>query len=203
MRAPKYGTSNDSAAWYADFKKKVEVCGWEVVSSEEDYKNQHTKTVLKCPRGHFVEMFPEKFVTRVFKAKAGRQVSRRGSGCPKCSGFHKTIYDLRAFAQDRGWKCLSTHYTTQRELYLWECPVGHTIERSFHYFQKVKSCPKCGFVKIPLSEYQKIAQQNLGECLTDAKPVYSERSRLQFLCSKGHVFRATFRMAKSEWCPYC
>ena len=186
---------------YKKLKADLKRLKWKLVTSFADFKNQREKALLECPKGHRVSMLPYHVLTRANKKEA--KYVGQGLGCPKCSGFHKTIEDLQAFAESYGWKCKSKVYKTQRDEYEWICPRGHVVKKTFHYFLKAQCCDKCQSNVYSLKDYQLVSKEKGGELVTHIEKEYSSASLLTFRCSNGHEFRSNYSGALKKWCPCC
>ena len=185
---------------YKKLVKDLKRLRWSLITPFTEFKNQREKALLRCPNGHSVSMLPYHVLTR---ACGKGKYKGNGFGCPKCSGFHKTIDDLKEFAAEHGWKCLSKTYKTQRDLYTWQCPEGHKIKRTFHYFMKAQSCDKCQTNIYRLNDFISVSKNNKGRLISMNDKEYSAFSLLTFECSNGHRFRSNYTNALRHWCPEC
>jgi len=103
--------------------------GGECLSTQ--YTGSREKYQWRCARGH--------------TWWATHNNVMRGTWCPYCSGKHQTIVDLRALAEQRGGKCLSTEFNGMRRKYLWECVAGHRWQATADSVKGGRWCPSCGF----------------------------------------------------------
>ena len=76
------------------------------------YLGVHAKHRWECSRGHTWEASPS-------------NIKHGGSWCAKCIGKAPTIEDMRAVAESRGGKCLSSEYVHSQTPLEWECANGH------------------------------------------------------------------------------
>lgn len=180
--------------------EKVTALGWELITPLSEFKNQREKSTFRCPNGHIVSMLPYHVLHRA-KEKDNSSRSLRGSGCPRCSGHHKTIDDLHEFAESKGWKCLSREYKTQRDEYIWQCPNGHEHRATFHYFMKAQCCHQCKDHPVSLHDLQNLACLKGGKCLSEQ--VSSTMSLVWWECAHGDQWRTNFHHAQCEWCAEC
>jgi hypothetical protein len=185
---------------YIKLGDDLKALNWDIITPFSEFKNQREKALLKCPNGHTVSMLPYHVLTR---AKGKGRYCGNGLGCPKCSGFHKTIDDLNEFAIKCNWKCLSKKYKTQRDLYIWECPNGHSVERTFHHFVKAQSCEQCQTNIYSLKDFVAISKMHKGNLISENDKKYSKSSLLTFECLNGHRFRTNYTNALKHWCPNC
>ncbi len=69
---------------------------------------------------------------------------RAGQWCPSCAhSVVATIDGMRAFAAERGGRCLSTECTGQRTVLRWECGAGHRFEAAAVAVKSGLWCPDC------------------------------------------------------------
>lgn len=116
-----------------------------------------------------------------------------------------SIEDMQEIARKRGGKCLSSKYINIDTKLEWQCSNNHIWKASS---DKIKNagrwCPKCaGNFPLSLKEMHKIAKDNGGKCLS--KKYLNARSKLEWMCSKGHTWKTTPGHIKNKktWCPKC
>lgn len=67
-----------------------------------------------------------------------------GAWCPECAGVKKhTIGEMRAFAKQKGGRCLSKVYLNNKALMEWECAEGHRWRRDAHGILSGSWCGRC------------------------------------------------------------
>jgi hypothetical protein len=94
------------------------------------YKNNATKLTWRCSAGHVWKAIPSNI--------------RKGHWCPYCAGQGKPIIsELRALAEARGGKCLSTHYTNSKSKMRWQCAEDHIWEAPASGIRAGQWCPEC------------------------------------------------------------
>ena len=116
------------------------------------------------------------------------------------------IQDMQKIAFEKGGKCLSKIYKSSHFLLKWRCSAGHIWKASRSNIVHAKSwCAKCAInsTKNTIEEMHKIAKKNGGECLS--KKYVNADTKLEWKCSKGHVWKSIPRIIKSHstWCPEC
>jgi len=56
--------------------------------------------------------------------------------------------------------------------------------------------------KLNIEEMQKLAKERGGKCLS--KKYINNRTKLEWECEKGHIWKATLGTIKrGSWCPIC
>jgi len=174
-----------------EFQDIAKERGGECLSIE--YKNIGTKLRFRCENGHEFEATPN-------------SVKNKDSWCPTCAGVKKlTLEEVQETAKKRGGKCLSSDYINSKSKLKFQCKYGHEFEaipndvRSKHSW-----CPICaGNKKLTLKEFQDIAKERRGECLsTEYKNIIT---KLRFRCMNGHEFEGIPNDVKfkDSWCPIC
>ena len=119
---------------YEEVKEYIESFGYKLLSDE--YKNNLTKLLIKCPLGHELE-------TRYHNFKDG------GQRCPYCYGNAKYTYEeVKEYIESFGYKLLSDEYKNNKSNLLVRCDKGHEFEVIFHNFKDRGSrCPICNISK--------------------------------------------------------
>jgi len=113
---------------YEYIKSFVEKEGYQLLSKE--YKNNHTKLLLKCPIGHEYEI--------------GFYSFKKGIRCSVCNGNKKLSYkDVKSFIEEEGYTLLSDDYINCDTKLLLKCPIGHEYKVGFYCFKKGVRCPIC------------------------------------------------------------
>lgn len=116
----------------------------------------------------------------------------------------KNLLELQEFAKSKGGKCLSKKYVDCYTKLKWRCDKGHVWEALPYSIKVMKTwCPQCaGTVKGDVKEMQQLAKSKSGKCLS--KDYTDNKTKLEWRCSKGHIWKTTPSQIKSgAWCPYC
>ncbi len=153
------------------------------------YVNAFTKLLWQCAKGHEWMALPLNV--------------QRGTWCPFCAGFGKTIEDMRHLAAERGGECLSSAFLGARTPLLWECVEGHRWKATPDNIRRGEWCPQCaGHTKLTIQEMHGLAQSRGGKCLSD---IYVNSSTpLLWECRAGHRWKATPNSIKNgTWCRVC
>ncbi len=110
-------------------KKYVEDEGYECLSSE--YINNNTNLELKCLKGHKFEATFNNF-------------KNVGSRCPICSGWKKTIEEVKDYIRRHGYECLTNEYRDSFTRLRIKClKKGHERETTLDTFQRSNRCWIC------------------------------------------------------------
>ncbi len=165
--------------------------GGECLSTE--YRGSLTKLKFRCKNGHEFEATPN-------------GVKDKDSWCPKCGGVKKlTLKEFQDIAKERDGECLSTEYKNSYTKLKFRCKNGHEFEAIPSAVKSGHSwCPTCGGVKkLTLKEFQDIAKERDGECLSSEYK--NNYTKLKFRCKNGHEFEAKPNDVKNKdsWCPAC
>ncbi|MBI2518852.1 MAG: hypothetical protein HYV97_00465 [Bdellovibrio sp.] len=145
-----------------------------------------------------------------FKCKYGHEWEARPSlvishkaWCPDCGWHRHTLEEMRTKAQQHGGECLSETYKCLKDKLRWRCRVGHIFEKTADSILRGKSwCSTCGNGKLEIKDFLNLAYLKNGKCLSD-DPMLARRSKVEWQCHQGHIWKATYKQAKEEWCPDC
>jgi len=170
-----------------------------------DYVNSTMPLRWRCAHGHEWAASPGSVSTTS---------RRKGSWCPRCAhaalgrAQRDTIEGMRLLAAERGGKCLSKVYETQRSHLEWECANGHRWLALSSNIKKGRWCPMCAHrKKLTIEEMQEIAALRGGECLSES--YINVNTKLLWQCSKKHSWWAAPEKIKGTprkrgtWCPKC
>ncbi|TDR27797.1 hypothetical protein DFR44_1381, partial [Hydromonas duriensis] len=98
-----------------------------LLDGPENYTGYGGKLLVRCDKGH------------QFRATSQNLFS--GSWCLTCARMKRRLYslvDLQEFAQKRGGRCLSQHYSAaENNPPEWECHRGHRWREQFNYVQRL------------------------------------------------------------------
>lgn len=113
-----------------------------------------------------------------------------------------SIDSCKKFAQSKGGKCLSEHYSRSIKLH-WECHCSHTWEATWgNIYYNSSWCPKCAGHVLTLEDIENTAKKHGGKCLSDT--YINNRTHLKFICQFGHSFSmAPRKVMLGQWCKYC
>ena len=180
---------------YEYIKEYVENFGYILLSTE--YKNNLTKLLIKCPKGHEYEVSFSNF-------------KNNKSGCPYCAGNARYSYvEVKEYIESFGYKLLSQEYTNAREKLKLQCPEGHIWEVRFYSFKNNGTrCFHCkvkersekrkhsyDFVK---NEFEKEGYKLLST------EYHKNDENLLVECPKGHNYEVRFNNFKQgKRCPIC
>lgn len=131
----------------------------------------------------------------------------KGAWCPSCERIGHgalRLEELRSIARSKGGECLSPVYEGRFHKLNWRCSRGHEWSASPGNIFRGSWCPDCfrsdRFVS--LEEFQKLAEEKGGQCLSDKVTTLTDR--LRFRCKEGHEWEFVARtMRKGAWCPVC
>jgi hypothetical protein len=99
----------------------------------EEYVNNKTPLLWECGEGHRWEVRPYNVV-------------RVGTWCPSCWAERQRlgIEQMQEVAAEKGGKCLSEEYASNKTPLLWECGEGHRWEARPDSVVRVGTwCPVC------------------------------------------------------------
>ena len=115
-------------------KEYIESFGYKLLSTE--YVNSKIKLETQCLENHYYNISYGHF--------------KRGDRCPKCydkmrGSNQKLKYsDINDYAENVGYKCLSTKCKNVKENLRFECTKGHKFLMTFDNFKNQKQrCPLC------------------------------------------------------------
>lgn len=135
-----------------------------------EYENAHTKMEWRCSVGH-----------RWFGG-FGQMKSKR-SWCDKCADIERSlsISECTEIANSRGGRCLSTEYTNNDTLMIWECEKGHTWETSFSNIKHNDSwCKDCWYdsIRSPIDvkTRAKISREKNKDKVKITKQIYEKEN---------------------------
>ncbi|MGD0712097.1 MAG: hypothetical protein ABR968_13070 [Bacteroidales bacterium] len=156
------------------------------------YINSKTKLEFMCSEGHVWKTLPY----NVFKQY----------WCPICSMERRrdNIETYRKIAAKHGGRLLSKKYIHCKMVLIWECSKGHKWEAVARSIKYQKSwCPICaGHFKYDIKYMKELATKRGGKCLS--KKYVNGQTKLEFQCSKGHVWNATpNNIINNRWCRIC
>jgi len=116
-----------------------------------------------------------------------------------------TLEDCQKSAADRGGKCLSIEYISQKTKMLWRCSEGHEWSTSYSVINYSSGwCPTCaGKAKYTLEQCQKLAESKGGKCLS--KEYINNNTKMLWECKHGHRWNArlTSLVSSDTWCSVC
>jgi hypothetical protein len=158
-----------------------------------EYAGSQTPLLWCCRKGH------------EWHAKPAHVV--RGTWCRICRArrgeSRYSIDEMKAIAQARGGKCLSTTYFNMLTPILWRCARGHEWETRAADILRGKWCRVCS-TAFPgtIDGMRDWAAKLGGRCLSE---VYDDpRVPARWRCAAGHHFEALVPAIKSGvWCPKC
>ena len=111
-----------------EVEEYIELYNYKLLSSE--YKNNRTKLVVQCDKGHIYNTTFDNF--------------KRGKRCPKCANNKKLKHeDVKKYIENFNYKLLSNEYKNNRTKLTIQCDEGHIYECSFDNFKKGNRCPYC------------------------------------------------------------
>ncbi len=172
-----------------DAQESAKARGGKCLSSE--YVNATSPMDWECIKGH-----------RWSVAYCG---IRNGAWCLECSSSKKlTITEMQVLAQERGGKCLSTEYKSNKFPLQWECAKGHKWWTPPSNIRNAGSwCPACsGKQKKTIGELQELAASKGGRCLSTKYD--NQTTMLQWKCESGHRWKMQYpSIIRGSWCPEC
>ena len=164
------------------------------------YRNNRQPLLWECRIGH---------TWKAAAANVKGEARRRGTWCPECYNLRRrfrerdSIESMQQLARSRGGLCLSEEYTNSKSKLLWRCERGHQWEAVPVAVRRGSWCPVCaGNQKLTLAEFQSLAAQRGGKCLS-ARYVNKETA-LRWECALGHRWSAApGKVKRGAWCSRC
>lgn len=168
----------------AAFKEK------ELILTSDKYEGKDSLLKFVCDRGHSHSISWNSF--------------RSGRGCGLCRGkIRKTIDQVRAAFEARGWTLKSDVYENAHKKLDFECENGHNHCISWGKFQMGQGCVYCaGLVSKTIEEVQGIFASKNWTLLSD---VYANsKQRLSFKCENDHISRINLdNLNAGQGCSRC
>lgn len=163
-----------------------------------DFKSMDSPILWECARGHRWYASPEDIVTHF-------------AWCPECGEPETvTIQQMRAFADRKGGKCLSSVYLDDHTKLRWQCEHGHQWEAApADMINRDAWCPTCADGKHTgrrgwtIEDMRRIAGERGGRCLSEK--FVNLRTKLLWECRDGHRWEASPGnvITRHSWCPQC
>jgi len=177
---------------YSYVKDYIESFDYVLLSLE--YKNAHSKLLVRCPLDHEYEVTFNNFKKR---------------GCKKCQYINianqqKFTYEyVKKYIESFNYQLLSDTYKNTRTKLLLKCPEGHEYKVNFNKFKQGSRCSIC-FGKQKLKyKYVKSYIESFGYTLLSVK-YKNAHSKLLVRCPLGHEYEVKFNNFQQEQrCPYC
>ena len=153
------------------------------------YVNPRTRLLWECAKGHRWKAVPNSI--------------QQGTWCPVCSGnLTLTIEDMQHLAAERGGKCLSDVYLSNRRKLLWQCAEGHQWQAVPGNIRQGNWCPYCAGRGKTIEDMRRIAKGRGGKCLS--KVYVSAQAHLLWECAQEHRWKARpNNVIRGSWCPHC
>ncbi|MGD0651725.1 MAG: hypothetical protein ABSA97_11400 [Verrucomicrobiia bacterium] len=153
------------------------------------YRGHYEKLLWQCRNGHRWRSAPAKI--------------KSGQWCPYCANLRLTIYDMRASAEQRGGRYLSSKYLGGKRKLLWECEKGHRWRAVPPSVRMGTWCPVCaGTMRLTIEDMRQSAQKRGGQCLSEE--YVNGRTKLHWRCAAGHEWWAVpDSIRQGTWCPRC
>lgn len=117
------------------------------------------------------------------------------------------IERLKVIASSKRGRWISNSYNGARVKTEWECKDGHRWHATPEKIVFGQWCPTCaalerkGKYKVTILEMRRRAKDRGGKCLSTK--YQGMNVRLQWSCSKKHIWEATPASTKNNWCPIC
>ena len=173
---------------YVDVKNYIEGFGYQLVSKE--YKNNHTKLKMICPKGHSFEITYSNF--------------QSGKRCPICFGKVKHSYNhIKQYIEGFGYSFVSRKYKNANTKMEMVCPKGHFFEMTYGNFQQGHRCPMCAGKQ--KHSYNQVKQyiDGFGYQLV-SKEYKNNGTKMELVCSEGHLFEISYNcFQQGVRCPEC
>jgi len=165
----------------------------------KEYINSNSSLEWMCEKGHTWD--------------ADYEIVRQGGWCVQCAKGQKKkeeqLEKIKALAEKKGGKCLSTEYINNKSRLEFECAEGHrwkakpnNITASGSWCLICSSKQRGKKRRDGIEIYYKIAKKHGGKCLSTE---YSNtNTKLKFECAQGHTFFIVPASLKAGyWCKQC
>ncbi len=156
-----------------------------------EYVNNHMPLEWECAKGHR------------WWAKAANV--KFGKWCGICVRNQRaTVADMQRLAQERGGRCLSETWTSNRTAMEWECARGHRWLAPPANVKRGQWCRACANdrKRVPLAHIQAAAEAKGGRCLSPHH--VNAETPLEFECAAGHRWwTLPLNVTKGHWCQRC
>jgi hypothetical protein len=155
----------------------------------EAKRGSSSEALWRCGNGHTWE--------------ASAAAVRRGTWCPTCSGRKAlTIEDMRALAETRGGRCLSSEYLGSRVALQWECENKHVWLAIPNSVRQGTWCRQCPRASRAFDAACRLAREKGGACLAEKN--LGSNKKIQWQCRNGHRWDASPNtVANGHWCGIC
>jgi len=160
----------------------------------EKYINSKQKLEWQCVNNHY---FSSSF----------NMISKRENWCKECLKNEKSkilLEEIQNLALKKGGQCVSSKINNVKNYASFKCSEGHEWSARISSVKEGCWCNRCAIDKqrLSLSDFQKIAIKNGGECLS---LVYkSVMTKMKFKCKNNHVWSTRPSVIKNgHWCPFC
>lgn len=174
---------------YDFVKKYIENEKYTLLS--KTYIDAKTKLLVQCNYGH------EPYYVAWFNFKTGHR-------CPECNITNRknALDDIRAYAEKRGYKVISTEYKNRNKKLEMICPKGHTTFISWGNFSKGRRCSECyRFKKLTSKEVKNFLNYFGYDLIGEYK---TANRKINILCPSGHIYQGTYaHFYDGKRCPYC
>ena len=112
------------------------------------------------------------------------------------------LLKLGNIAKDKGGKIISETYLGTDIKLKFQCNKGHMWQAEPGNIKTGNWCPTCAGKNPTIEEFQKIAKEKKGKCLST---IYiNQYSKLKWECEEGHKFESSAQIIKSgAWCAAC
>ncbi|HET8964099.1 MAG TPA: hypothetical protein VFM99_09390 [Chitinophagales bacterium] len=166
----------------------------------ETYTNSKTKILYECKNGHQFYALPSN--------------TKKGHWCHRCSALEKaklkkdSIELFKNIAENKGGKCLSENYSSQKDQLLFECEKGHQWYATAGKVKVGDWCRKCSYEviskknKLDIKILIETAKKKGGRLLSTTYVKASEK--LLWECSEKHQWWTSAQNVRAgNWCKKC
>ena len=180
---------NNCKLEFEEVKNVIESFGYKLLS--DSYKNNLTKLLIECPKGHS------------FKMRYGG--FQQGYRCPKCQGVYKESYqEIKKHIESFGCELLSTECKNVKEKIKLKCTKGHEYEVAYGNFKyQHQRCPYCsGVAKLSYEDVKEYIESFKYQLLSTE--YVNNKAKILIECSEGHKYETCFHNFKQgHRCPIC
>lgn len=178
---------------YEFVKEYIESFGYKLLS--EEYINNYTKLLIKCPKGH--------------KYEVGFNNFKQGYRCPYCCGNAKPILkDIEEYMKTFNYTLLSDKYKNSTSKLSLICPLGHKFEMSWNSFHQGHRCPIC--VRRSNADKHRLSYKEVKERIESfeykllSEEYIDNQTKLLVRCPYNHEYEVTYaNFQQGSRCPIC
>lgn len=171
-------------------KQSFQLEGFNLLSTEDNYKNNNTKLDYICSKGH--------------KHSISWSHWQQGERCAYCCNkIPLSLLFIKNSFESCGYNITNKDYTSYDTLF-YTCPKGHTHGMKWGHWQQGCRCPTCygKNIKLTIEQVRNYFEQESYVLLS--KEYINNNTKLYYKCPEGHEHSIVWRGWKQgQRCPTC